>query len=274
MPNHVTNILTLVGNETDVNEVLKVLINEKGEIDFNLAVPMAEDLEGTTSPTKIITQAQYEEQKGTDTSFLGHGITTDMSREYIKKYGADNWYEWKLENWGTKWGGYDSYKIDDVTFGFQTAWATPTRYLEKISSLYPNVTFKVKYADEDMGYNVGEYHLLDSEYVFSEQPEGGSYDAYVMAVELNGSDDCWMVNDYLTDDIDDEEVESALDVINSGNESFEATAILLAYKYRKAYVDFPIKLSNYLLERAVEDEDYKYASELRDAMREKQKELE
>lgn len=276
MPNHVTNVLTLIGTENNVEEVLKALLNENGEVNFNISFPMPNELEGTSSPTKIVSQSEYDAQDNDkEGNMWGRGITRKMSNEYIEKYGADNWYEWKLQNWGTKWGAYDSFRIDDVTFEFSTAWSTPTPFFEKISLDFPNVTFAIKYADEDMGYNVGEYHLLNGEYIESIQPNGGSFEAYEMAVDLKGGgDDCWMVNDYLTDDIDEEEVNLALEIIKDGNESFEAIAILLAYKYKKAYVDFPVNLSNYLLERAVEDEDYAYASELRDAMKEKQKELE
>lgn len=275
MPNHVTNVLTLNGANKKVEEVINALLNEKGEVDFNVGFPMPKELDGTPSPTKIVSQSEYDAfDPESQPKWMGRGITKQMSNDFIQKFGADNWYDWKLANWGTKWGGYESARIDEVTFEFQTAWSTPTKYLEKMSEKFPEVTFEVKYAGEDMGYNVGEYHLLNGEYVESNPLEGGSLEAYKLAVELQGGDDSWVVNDYLTDDIEDDEVERAINIINVGGSSFEATAILLAYTYKKAHVDFPLNLSNFLLEKAVEDEDYTYATELRDSMAEKQKELE
>ena len=271
MPNHVTHILTLDGSTKDVEQLKTTLLNEDGEIDFNLAFPMPDELKNTASPTRIITQKEYDNQDMNST--FGKGITKKMSKEFISKYGVDNWYDWKLENWGTKWGGYNSFEIDENTFEFLTAWSTPVPFFEKLSVDNPNVTIIVKYADEDLGYNVGEYHLLNGEIINEYQPDGGSFEAYELAIELHGGDECWVMKEFLSDDIEDETVDEAITTIKNGGNSFESVALLMAYKYKNVSVDYPVNLLNFLLDKAVENEDYLYACELRDTITEKQKEL-
>jgi hypothetical protein len=77
--------------------------------DFNRILPMPAELEGTTAPRPAPDQRLCD------------------------LYGADNWYDWRIKNWGTKWGAgcpptgirvkqqYDM----EVEYFFQTAWNPP-----------------------------------------------------------------------------------------------------------------------------------------------------
>lgn len=68
-----------------------------------------------------------------------------------RKYGQADWYNWSIENWGTKWNAYDIY-IEDNSVTFDTAWCTPIKWLEKLAE---NLDFTVCFADEDLGSNFG-----------------------------------------------------------------------------------------------------------------------
>lgn len=52
-----------------------------------------------------------------------------MGQIYVdnyKKYGATTWYNWCIDNWGTKWNALGTGKwIDDDTITFKTAWSAP-----------------------------------------------------------------------------------------------------------------------------------------------------
>ena len=67
MPNHVTNILTFSGEEKEIKKLLKTIKGEDFEdgttclIDFHKIIPFPEELKGTRSPTKIVTQKEYDE---------------------------------------------------------------------------------------------------------------------------------------------------------------------------------------------------------------------
>ena len=63
MPNHVSNILIVKGTNEKVVEVIKVLMNDNEEVTFDNFFPMPEELRGTTSPTRIVTQEEYDQKK-------------------------------------------------------------------------------------------------------------------------------------------------------------------------------------------------------------------
>ena len=59
------------------------------------------------------------------------------------------WFEWRIENWGTKWSASDTVIIPKFTeeeestiiYEFCTAWAPPIEWLTKVSGIYPDVKF-------------------------------------------------------------------------------------------------------------------------------------
>lgn len=67
-----------------------------------------------------------------------------------------DWYEWHIDNWGTKWGAYDGYTIigkSYIKFVFSTAWSVAHPIIDRLALLgYP---LDVQYADEDWGSNCG-----------------------------------------------------------------------------------------------------------------------
>lgn len=57
-----------------------------------------------------------------------HIFRGDLGQEEREKYGADNWYDWSVANWGTKWDtdAHNSfYDGETLTLSFDTAWAPP-----------------------------------------------------------------------------------------------------------------------------------------------------
>lgn len=203
MPNWVRNNVTFSGNE----EVIERMMNEiKGEredqhIDFNKIAPIPKELEGTRSPTLIISQEEYDKQEeriaknelteGEQIFGISRGITQEMADDFKQRFGFTDWYGWQNYNWGTKWNACDSIELGDG-IEFNTAWSTPFELLVKLSEKYPEVTINVRYADEDFGYNVGEYTLLNGEEIETNIPEGGTRESYIMAMEVQYGD----VSDY------------------------------------------------------------------------------
>ena len=73
-------------------------------------------------------------------------------RKECEDKGIDNWYDWSVSNWGTKWEASDLHLDDEgqyddcahVTVSFSTAWSPPVNFYE---TLYENMN-----ADcDDMG---------------------------------------------------------------------------------------------------------------------------
>mgnify|MGYP005826391593 FL=1 len=80
------------------------------------------------------------------------GSNSETNQEFIDKYGFDNWYDWSLHNWGTKWDVDFDLKfvsfadIDTatpLTLEFNSAWSPPLAVWQKFVDRYPKGTFEV-----------------------------------------------------------------------------------------------------------------------------------
>lgn len=105
------------------------------------------------------------------------------------KYDAFDWYEWRCDNWGTKWNtSNDSVQqIDDNAFMFDTAWATPLEVLMKLSRQFPDIRIDVDFADEYIGHNCGFYYIQNGE------GEIGEFEDYNDAVSF--AKELWGIKD-------------------------------------------------------------------------------
>lgn len=189
MPNHIINrVHVREAREADMKKIKLVMKTKESEFDFNALAPMPKELKHVTSPVRIITEKEYKKQidempseAEIDKSYWGHGLTLGMSKRYKKLFGADNWYDWHVMNWGTKWNAYDIDWQGNV-IEFQTAWSTPEPIIHKLSKRFPEFEIYVEYADEDIGSNCGTYSYKGGE-LLEEETEGEEF-----ACELWGND--------------------------------------------------------------------------------------
>jgi len=90
-------------------------------------------------------------------------IKPDNLDEY---YEGSNWYDWNVDNWGTKWeaGSTEQYYGDGaLMYQFETAWSPPEQVLTEIVRQYPGLTFDIKCVEEQ-GWGV-EYSGIDGDLV-------------------------------------------------------------------------------------------------------------
>lgn len=81
----------------------------------------------------------------------------------------DDWYNWRISNWGTKWNAYDislltfpeviesvavckSTDTANVTYHFHTAWSPPVPWLKAASRIYPELTFALGWEEQGCDY--------------------------------------------------------------------------------------------------------------------------
>lgn len=88
-------------------------------------------------------------------------------------YGSTGWYDWAIENWGTKWNSYDPWKGQENGLLFSTAWSAPHPVIEALAAKYPNVRIVHEWADEDIGNNCGTREYEDGECIAEYFPENG-----------------------------------------------------------------------------------------------------
>ncbi len=265
MPNHITNRLTIIGTDKEVAQVRKKIRGEEEDtlIDFNKITPIPEKLKDTKSPMEIISQEKYEAQEkriadNDLTEFerkygFWRCLTGEVAQEYKWKYGHTNWYDWTIANWGTKWNAYSQYSDDVNVIHFDTAWNTPYRLMVNLSRMFPEITFEVEYADEDFGYNVGKYVLLNGESIEENIPDGGSKEAIEMAMDVKNEEEYYLNGDYFTDVINDEDGELS---------DFAETLIIIAHERGKLIENYPVVVLKRLKELALADQQSERIKEI------------
>lgn len=134
MPNHCTNQLTC--EDGNFKTIIKPFLTKDDAgnyfLDFNKIVPRPEDLNITAS----------------------FGTTDEELKEKYKsnleKYGFENWYDWSIANWGTKWNSYDT-NLNKNGMSFYTAWSPPIPVITELAKK-TGKTFILEYMDEGMGF--------------------------------------------------------------------------------------------------------------------------
>lgn len=188
MPNHVQNIIAYEGPQEEIDRMREAIKDDEyglGTVDFQKILPMPSDLNLTSgSIESIAVESVLRKLREARWMIIGGGSPCRMSDEEYKirrthfsetdeqlnelglryisnvvKYGAADWYDWCVANWGTKWNAYDYEKGEDYSgredLRFQTAWNAPDPILYKLSEMFPEITFDHQYADEDIGRNFG-----------------------------------------------------------------------------------------------------------------------
>lgn len=165
MPNHVENHLIFDCSQERFQEILRAICYEEtsdsektglGTFDFSKLIPMPDYI--------------YRGNLGTEEKQL---------------YGKNNWYDWSIANWGTKWNSYENFYDEDMkTLSFQTAWSAPRPVIKQLAKRFPDVRFTHEWADEDMGYNVGTAEYADGKVKSENIPDGGSVEACRMAFRI------------------------------------------------------------------------------------------
>lgn len=161
MPNWASCELIISGEKNQIDSLLELVKTDNEEYPYDLTRvhPCPEELTNSTSPFN-----------GSD----------EEIKNRSEKYGAADWYEWRIQNWGAKWApcnvelenpyvgneasSYLSYTdpdtdkwcaledIENIKFTFDSPWAPPTRLIEKLAEKFPKVKFQLWAFEAGMGY--------------------------------------------------------------------------------------------------------------------------
>ena len=145
MPNHCFNKVTISVGDAD-EKSLEILVDtlkskeNETDFDFNAILPMPPELES-----------------------LGWSKAEDLNdiekANLRKHFGSDNWYDWCVNNWGTKWNSYSCELVeqddDYVVYTFDTAWGPPTGVIEALREQCPDFHISAFFDEpgmEEAGY--------------------------------------------------------------------------------------------------------------------------
>jgi len=145
MPNWCMNSLEMEGSEKDIAEFVEkakkheVRTNQLDgkewiydtALSFDNFIPMPAELKDTRSPYK--------------------GTVSESAR-LRAMYGADNWYDWCVEHWDTKWDVDASYSEAQRLFTFDSAWGPPIKVILAMAKQFPTIKFTLEYEEGGMGF--------------------------------------------------------------------------------------------------------------------------
>jgi len=189
MPNWCENNVEITGSK----EEIKALREWMGNFDFNKIIPMPQELLAHSAPAKIISETEYLEQEKEDkeikkgSPFPFRGITENIQKDLIKKYGFDNWYEWAVDAWGTKWGIDEDqsniiWKDTSVSACLTTAWCAPDGIYNAITNKFPDLEITWHYSEPGMCFS-GNLETGE-EFDYADPCDCGECDECLARVEL------------------------------------------------------------------------------------------
>ncbi len=214
MANYIMNRLHLSGDQKQIDELLKSVRGEESVMDFNKIIPMPESLHiesGSRTDTGLKAYKDFVYVytfAGTEKKDLLN-IPKEKEEVFLKtrpdirrdewelgrsafqneqKYGATTWYEWSMRSWGTKWNAFKAEITEDNTIEFQTAWSRVMPVVQRLAEDFPDISFNYRWADEDLGVNVGMAEFENGEVVSDKFFNAQSKEAFELAAELWGLD--------------------------------------------------------------------------------------
>ena len=144
MPNWVYNYLDVDGKPEDV----------------------AKFIEKARQPYKITEEWEYDEgvfffwnfKKPTDLkAYVAGGEDGKLALENRRLFAGDNWYDWNVRNWGTKWEAcyaeVTNSELDKglISYKFDTAWSMPEELFTEMVAQHPELTFDI-HCEEETGW--------------------------------------------------------------------------------------------------------------------------
>ena len=198
MPNYCNNNIVITGPNSVIDKIEKIANGDKGDL-LQFFYPMPKELNDTVAGPEPKTKKEKLEK-----------------RRLQVEYGASNWYDWRVENWGTKWDIMEFYNItrkeigedeSEIALGFDTAWAPALGAYERFIDKNSNCSLKAYYYEPgcdfmgewdngiDNCFEVAKYGLDDD---FWKQGIGSTLDDMFCITESMAQ--------YLEDTMMDEEV--------------------------------------------------------------------
>ena len=176
MPNWCQNEVSIYGDEEDIKKLKAEVFtvdedNKQPYLDFNKVVPMPKELANSVSPPTIVSEEiirmrdlvkanpsiqsiWVNGRQIKDDMWSDRYITKEQSEILKKTYGANNWYDWRVTNWGTKWGidgeSIQFYDEDDnhIELHFDTAWGPPDEIYQELRDKYEDIEISWFYRED------------------------------------------------------------------------------------------------------------------------------
>lgn len=150
MPNWCNNSLIVTGDQATIDDFKSktVVVKENGYEEFTMDIlyPCPPELLEMTSPVMWRGEKDDVEGKAAHEKYVA---------ELEGKYGHTDWYNWRVENWGTKWDAAEASIMEEdgqFVVHYNTAWAPNSMWVHYVSTLYPTLEFRLTYEEPGVGF--------------------------------------------------------------------------------------------------------------------------
>ena len=122
MPNWCQNEVTVIGDtQAEILEFKKYVTDGRYDFVFDAIIPMPENIKETT-------------------------------HNHLETNSHPNWYNWSIENWGTKWDADDVQSVDTdkttIVYYFDTAWSPPEPICVALRTKFPHLIISWFYRED------------------------------------------------------------------------------------------------------------------------------
>ena len=164
MPNHCHNRVTIYGSGNDTEETREQIAKLKeifeGESIFTQIIPEP-DWPNTPLAEKDVKRYSFSKAKGKvgELPVLTEGAFGESYR-FASGEADDRWYDWRVQNWDTKWDCYDVEVVDDdpenMEIEFNTAWCPPDAVCHALREKYED-TVAISWFYDEPGCEIAGY---------------------------------------------------------------------------------------------------------------------
>jgi len=179
MPNWCQNRLEITGPAEQIKRIAETGLK------LTKLMPSPEEMEDSISGTLRILDQDVNE------------ALLLIKKNNIAKYGAEDWYDWNRNNWGTKWEIDAELDVgpDYLTANFDSAWSPPLPVISILKDKFPGITIHYDFL-EGGGAFAGTYRY---------NPEDGEQ---LNEINFNSSDELEDFGEKYNNLLADAEVES------------------------------------------------------------------
>jgi len=151
MPNHCHNRVTFYASPEHNDQIAKIKQMFLDEKIFGQIIP---EPDWANTPLMSSDLKRYGQDRGK----LGE-LPMPNGRFQSTDQPDDRWYDWRLQNWDTKWDAYDVEVTDDdpdcTEIQFNTAWSPPEAICSAIREQYPDLSISWFY--DEPGCEIAGY---------------------------------------------------------------------------------------------------------------------
>jgi hypothetical protein len=152
MPNWCLNNLHVEGDLNALQDFKKRVLVQSDENDEILTFTMERLM---PTPKELLEMTAPVMWRGDENDTDGKLEFEKTVSELKEKYGYTDWYDWRVDNWGTKWDAAESYILDDedkfLNIEYNTAWGPNIEWVRFAAKVYPSLKFKLLF--EEPGCN-------------------------------------------------------------------------------------------------------------------------